>query len=213
VFDWLTEAVSNGPVGYLVVLLASGGDVLFPPVPSESIVVTAGVLAAQGDMQIALIVPLAAIGALIGDNVSYLLGRRVGEPVADRLFRGDKGRERLEWAERAVRRHGGVLVVIGRFIPGGRTASTFAAGTLEMPWRRFIAADLVAVVLWATFASMLGYAGGSTFKDSTGLSLLASLGVAALIGVAIEVWRRVQRQRGRDILGDPLDRVPESHGR
>ena len=212
-FDWLTEAVANGPVAYLVVLLASGGDVLFPPVPSESIVVTAGVVAAQGDLSILLVIPAAALGALVGDNLSYLLGRRIGDPVADRLFPGEKGQGRLAWAERAVQRHGGVLVVVGRFIPGGRTASTFAAGTLEMPWRRFIVADLVAVVVWAVFASMLGYAGGSTFEDSTGLSLLASLGVATLIGVAIEVWRRVQRQRGKDILGDPIDGVPQSHGR
>lgn len=212
-FDWLTEAVSNGPVAYLVVLLASGGDVLFPPVPSESIVVTAGVVAAQGDLSILLVIPTAAAGALIGDNLAYLLGRRIGDPVADRLFRGEARRARLEWAERAVERHGGVLVVIGRFIPGGRTASTFAAGTLDMPWRRFIAADLVAVVLWATFASMLGFAGGSTFEDSTGLSLLASLGVATLIGLGIEGYRRFQRQRGNDILGDPLDGVSESHGR
>jgi membrane protein DedA with SNARE-associated domain len=207
VFDRLTEAVANGPVAYLVVLVASGGDVLFPPVPSESIVVTAGVVAAQGDLSILLVIPAAALGALIGDNLSYLLGRRIGDPVADRLFRGESGRARLEWAERAVQRHGGTLVVLGRFIPGGRTASTFAAGTLEMPWRRFIAADLAAVVLWAVFASMLGYAGGSTFEHSTGLSLLASLGVATLIALAIEVWRRVQRHRGKDILGDPIDGV------
>ncbi len=212
-FDWLTEAVSNGPIAYLVLLLASGGDVLFPPVPSETIVVTAGVVAAQGDLSIFVVVPVAALGALLGDNAAYWLGRRVGDPVADRLFRSDAGRRRIAWAERAIERHGGVLVVLGRFIPGGRTASTFAAGTLEMPWRRFFVADLLAVCLWALFASMLGYAGGSTFEDSTGLSLLASLGVATLIAVAVEVWRRVQRQRGKDVLGDPLDGAAHPHGR
>jgi membrane-associated protein len=205
VFDWLTDAVSNGPVAYLVVLIASGGDVVFPPVPSETIVVTAGVFAARGDLILPLVIPSAALGAFIGDNIAYWLGRAVGDPVADRLFHGEKGRSRLEWAERAVERHGGTLIVLGRFLPGGRTASTFAAGTLEMPWRRFATADVLAVALWATFATMLGFAGGSTFRDSEWKPLLASLVAATLIAVGIEIYRRVQRHRGKDILGDPLD--------
>lgn len=204
-FDWLTDAVSNGPVAYLVVLIASGGDVVFPPVPSETIVVTAGVFAARGDLILPLVIPSAALGAFIGDNIAYWLGRAVGDPVADRLFHGEKGRSRLEWAERAVERHGGTLIVLGRFLPGGRTASTFAAGTLEMPWRRFATADVLAVALWATFATMLGFAGGSTFRDSEWKPLLASLVAATLIAVGIEIYRRVQRHRGKDILGDPLD--------
>jgi membrane protein DedA with SNARE-associated domain len=57
--------------------------------------------------------------------------------VAQRLFKGEKARGRLEWAERAIRRRGPLLVVIGRFIPGGRTASTFAAGTSIELWRRY----------------------------------------------------------------------------
>jgi membrane protein DedA with SNARE-associated domain len=205
VFDWLTEAVSNGPTAYLIVMLASGGDVIFPPVPSETIVVTAGVLAGRGDLSIFFVVPAAALGALIGDNIAYWLGRGIGDPVADRLFRGEKGQRHLQWAERAIERHGGVLIVAGRFIPGGRTASTFAAGSLEMPWRRFIVADLIAVSVWALFTAMLGYAGGSTFQGSAWKPLVASLSVATLIAIGVEVWRRVQRHRGKDILGDPLD--------
>jgi membrane protein DedA with SNARE-associated domain len=205
VFDWLTEAIQNGPIAYLVVLFASGGDVVFPPVPSETIVVTAGVFAAKGDLFLGFVIPLAATGAFIGDNLAYWLGRGIGDPVADRLFKGEKGRERLQWAERAIAKHGGTLIVLGRFIPGGRTASTFSAGTLEMDYRRFIVADVIAVCLWAVFATMLGFAGGSTFKDSHWKPLAASLAVATLIAVAIEVYRRVQRHRGRDILGDPIE--------
>jgi membrane protein DedA with SNARE-associated domain len=147
-------------------------------------------------------VPLVALGAMVGDNVSFFLGAKVGDPVANRLFRGDTGRRRLEWAERAVARRGVLLVVIGRFIPGGRTASTFAAGTLEMPWRRFIAADAAAATAWAVYASMLGYLGGATFRSSIWKSLVHALGVAAAVTVLVEAWRRIQKARGRDILGD-----------
>lgn len=204
-FDWLVDAVSGSAVTHLVVLAASGGDVLFPVIPSETMVVTAGVIAGRGELSIWLLVPAAAIGAFAGDNVSYWLGRRLGDAMARRLFRGEKGRRRLAWAQRAIDRRGGLLILVGRFIPGGRTAATFAAGSLEMSWRRFAAADAVAVSVWALYAALLGYAGGATFGDSSWKPFAASLGMAGVVMAAAEVYRRVQRSRGRDVLGDDLE--------
>jgi membrane-associated protein len=206
VFDWLTDQVTNEPVTYLVVLVAAAGDVLFPLIPSETIVITASVLAAQGSIHIWLIVPLVALGAFAGDNVSYLLGRLIGDPVARRLFRGERAQARLAWAEQAIARRGGLLILVGRFIPGGRTASTFASGTLEMPYARFARADAAAALIWALYASMLGYVGGASFKDSLWKPLALSLGVAGVAAGVIEGWRRLQMRRGKDILGDKLGR-------
>jgi membrane protein DedA with SNARE-associated domain len=204
VFDWLTHEVSNSAVTYPVIFAACATDVLFPLIPSETIVITASVLAAQGELLIWAIVPLVALGAFLGDNLCYLLGRKIGDPVADRLFKGEKGQARLQWAERALCRRGAILIGVGRFIPGGRTATTFAAGTLEMPYRQFLVADACAAALWALYVSMLGYLGGETFKNSLWLPLATSLGVACAVGLGFEVWRRLQRRRGRDILGDEL---------
>lgn len=204
-FDWLTDAVSSSDLSYLVIAAASGGDVLFPVIPSETIVVTAGVIAGRGGLSVLLIIPLAALGAMIGDNIAYWLGRKIGHRVSHFLFRGEKGEARLRWAERAIQRRGGILVVVGRFIPGGRTASTFAAGSLDMPYRRFLAFDALAVAVWATYAAMLGYVGGASFEDSSWKPFAASLGAAGLILVAAEAWRQIQKRRGRDFLGDPLD--------
>lgn len=203
-FDWLSQEVSQSPVTYLVVFMACAIDVLFPLVPSETIVITASVLAAQGELLIIGIVPLVAIGAFVGDNASYWLGRRIGDPVAKRLFTGKKGKGRLRWAEQALRRRGIILIAIGRFIPGGRTATTFAAGTLEMPYRNFLVADGVAACVWALYISMVGYLGGETFKDNLWLPLGASLACAMLVALSFEAWRRWQRHRGKDILGDRL---------
>lgn len=203
-FDWLTQEVSQSPVTYLVVFIAAGADVLFPPIPSETIVITASVLAAQGELVIWFIVPLVALGAFLGDNASYWLGRGIGDPVAERLFSGEKGRGRLQWAEEALQRRGVVLIAIGRFIPAGRTATTFAAGSLEMPYRQFLFADAIAAVVWALYASMLGYLGGETFKDNVWLPVALSLGVATAVGLSVEGWRRFQKRRGRDVLGDEL---------
>lgn len=203
-FDWLSQEVSGSAVSYLVVFVAAGLDVLFPLIPSETIVLTAAILAAQGDLLIFLLVPAVALGAFAGDNACYWLGRKVGDPIARRLFRGEKGRARLEWAEQALRRRGGVLIGVGRFIPGGRTATTFAAGTLEMPYRSFLVADAVAACLWAVYICALGYLGGETFKDSLWLPLASSLAVATAVGLGFEAWRRIQRRRGKDILGEEL---------
>ena len=203
-FDWLTQEVSHSPLTYPVVFAAAGLDVLIPLIPSEAIVVTASVLAAQGELMIWALVPMVALGAFVGDNLCYLLGRKIGDPIADRLFADEKGQARLLWAEEALRRRGAVLIGVGRFIPGGRTATTFAAGTLEMPYRQFVVADAFAAAIWAFYVSMLGYLGGEAFQDSLWLPLAASFACAMLVGLGFEVWRRVQCRRGKDILGDEL---------
>lgn len=203
-FNWLSQEVSQSPVTYLIVFVACATDVLFPLIPSETIVITASVLAAQGELLIVGIVPLVALGAFLGDNISYWLGRKIGDPIAKRLFKGRKGQARLRWAEQALRRRGIVLIGIGRFIPGGRTATTFAAGTLEMPYRNFLFADAIAACIWAVYISMLGFLGGETFKNSLWLPLAASLACAMAVALSFEGWRRWQRRRGKDILGDEL---------
>lgn len=203
-FDWLTHEVSQSAVTYPVVGFAAAADVLFPLIPSETIVITASVLAAQGDLLIWVIVPAVALGAFLGDNLCYLLGRKIGDPIADRLFDDEKGQARLRWAEEALRRRGAILIGAGRFIPGGRTATTFAAGTLEMPYRQFVVADAFAASIWALYVSMLGYLGGETFEDNLWLPLIASFACAMAVGAGFEGWRRLQSRRGKDILGDEL---------
>jgi membrane-associated protein len=191
VFDWLTQEVGQSAVTYPIVFVAAGTDVLFPLIPSETIVITASVLAAQGELFIWLIVPLVAVGAFLGDNVCYWL-------------KGEKGQARLRWAEEALRRRGAILIGVGRFIPGGRTATTFAAGTLEMPYRQFVTADAFAAALWSLYISMLGYLGGEAFKENLWLPLASSLACAMAVGLGFEIWRRWQQRRGKDILGDEL---------
>jgi membrane-associated protein len=204
VFDWLTQEVSESAVTYPVVFLAAGLDVLIPLIPSETIVLTASILAAQGELLIVAIVPLVALGAFLGDNACYWLGRKIGDPIARRLFKGEKGQARLQWAEHALQERGTLLIGIGRFIPGGRTATTFAAGTLEMSYRKFLLADAFAAGLWAVYICALGYLGGETFKDSFWIPLASSLAAAMAVGLGFEAWRRIQRRRGKDILGDEL---------
>ena len=204
-FDWLVALVSASPLTYLVLFAAVGGDAVLPVVPAEAMVITASVLAAQRHLLIAAVVAAAALGDFAGDHISYFLGRVFGQRAARRLSRGEKGARSLDWAQRTLERRGAAVLVVARFIPGGRTAATLAAGTLNMPWRRFAVADAVAAALWAVYASMIGYLGGSAFSQGGWGPLALSLGIAAAMALALDAYRRVQRRRGRDVLGDSLD--------
>jgi membrane-associated protein len=193
VFDWLTQMQAS-PLTYLAVLGACALDAVLPIVPSEAVVIAASVLAAKGELSIWLIVLAAAAGGFLGDTGSYLLGRTAGASAARRLFRSSKAEGRLSWAGKALERHGATIIVVARFVPGGRTATTFTAGTVGLPWPRFAAADAVGATLWATYAAGLGYLGGETFERRPVYAFLFGLGVALLVALAVEAARRVRRR-------------------
>jgi membrane-associated protein len=182
------NAVSGSAWSYGIIFGVAALDGFFPLVPSETTVIAAGVIAASGGLRIELILPAAAAGAVCGDNVSYWVGRMLGERIAGKLFAGDR-RKHLDRAHRLLEERGGYLIVIARFIPGGRTAATFAAGSLDWAWRRFIAFDIPAGVIWATYAGLLGYFGGKTFKDSPFKGFLVAFGIALVITFGVEVVR------------------------
>ena len=193
-FESLTEYVSGSPWTYLFLFAVSALDAIIPFVPSETSVIIAGVLAADGDLDLVLVILFAAAGAVTGDNASYWIGRKVGHRFVDRFFRGDR-RKQVDWAHRQVQERGGYLIIIGRFIPGGRIVVTLSCGMLEMPWRRFIAFDVVAGLVWATYAAMLGYVGGRTFEHSPLKGFLLAFAVALGVAGLIEAYRWYRRRR------------------
>jgi membrane-associated protein len=201
VFDWLTH-VQASPLTYLAVLGACALDAVFPIVPSEAVVIAASVLAAKGELSIWLVALAAAAGGFLGDTGSYVLGRTAGAAAARRLFRSPKAKHRLSWAGEALERHGATIIVVARFVPGGRTATTFTAGMVRLSWPRFAAADAVGATLWAAYAAGLGYLGGETFERRPLSAFLFGLGVALLVALAVEAARRLHaRPGGRGALG------------
>jgi membrane protein DedA with SNARE-associated domain len=204
-FDWLTQ-VQASPLTYLAVLGACALDAVLPIVPSEAVVIAASVLAAEGELSVWLVAVAAAAGGFLGDTGSYVLGRTAGVAAARRLFRSPKAKRRLSWAGEALERHGATIIVVARFVPGGRTATTFTAGTVGLPWPRFAAADAVGATAWAAYAAGLGYLGGETFEGHPLHALLFGLGMALLVALVIEAARRLGRrgaQAGdRGVLGE-----------
>ena len=136
---------------------------------------------------------LGAAGAFVGDNTSYGGGRFLGGPVQRRLFSGEKARRRLDWAKGFLKDRGGYVFVVARFIPGGRTATTFTAGLVHFRWiARFVPFVLLAAILWSTFGTLVGYFGGRVFEDQPIYALLLAFGIAGAITVGAEVWRRAR---------------------
>ena len=192
-FSQFTEWVSGAWWSYPLIFAVSMIDAFFPVVPSESVVITAGNLASSGDLWLLGVIAAAAGGAIVGDNISYAIGKYAGEHTVKRLFRSDKARRGFEWAEQQLERRGFYIIVIARFIPGGRTAVTFSSGyTHAMPWRKFIVADVIAGVLWASYASLLGYWGGKRFEDQPWKGLLIAFAIAVSATLVIELARRLR---------------------
>jgi membrane protein DedA with SNARE-associated domain len=165
-------------------------------VPSETVLVIGGNLAASGDLVLPLVILAGAAGAVVGDNISYGIGTLVGERTVKRWFRSEKWHRRLEWAERTLDERGAYIIIIARFIPGGRTAVTFSAGYVHsLPWRRFIVYDVVAGLIWGTYGALLGYFGGKTFEDNPLLGLALALGIALTLGLLVEAVRHLRERR------------------
>jgi len=195
-FDRIADWVSGEWWAYPVIFLVAAIDAFFPVVPSETVVIVGGNLASSGDLVLPLVILAGAAGAVLGDNISYGIGAWVGEHTVKRWFSSEKSQRRLEWAERMLDERGAYIIIIARFIPGGRTAVTFSAGYIPtFPWRRFIVYDVVAGVIWASYAALLGYFGGKTFEDRPWLGLLIALGIALTAGLLVEAVRHLRQRR------------------
>jgi len=183
---------------YAIAFVVPALDAVIPVLPSETAVVALGVATAGStDPRIALLVFLAAAGACAGDNLSYLVGRRFEPWVDRRIFAGERGLVRREWARATLDRFGARLIVVCRFIPGGRTAVTLTCGATEYPRRRFLAATAFAGAIWASYAFFVGRLGGKAFEHKPWLGLLLALGSALAVSALVELGRRVAHRVGR----------------
>ena len=194
----LSQLGVSSLISYVLAILLPALDALIPLVPSETAVIALGVATAGStDPRIAALVGLAACGAFLGDNATYLLGRRFGPTVAGRVFAGQRGARRRAWAERSLGRFGTRIIIGCRFIPGGRTAITLTCGLVGYSRRRFIAATACAAVIWASYAFLIGRLGGQAFADRPWAGLLLALGLTIAVSLVIEVARRAWGWRRR----------------
>ncbi len=192
------EGVVSTPWVYLALFGIAALDGFFPVVPSETLVITLGVFAAaEGQPEAVLVAVVAAAGALTGDHVSYALGRRAGPRVFERLRAGSRAQRAYERVGRMLAERGGLVLVVARYIPGGRTAATLTTGATGFPRRTFTRYALLAAVTWAVYGTTLGYAGGAAFEDEPLRGVALGLGLAFGIWLLHEGVRAVRLRRAR----------------
>lgn len=167
-------------------------------IPGESIVVFSGFLAERGVFDLEVIIPVAAIGATLGDNIGYEIGRRLGRPWLLRHGRLLKLRARhLDRAEAFFKRHGNQAVFLGRFIGFARALVPFVAGAARMKYRWFLLYNALGAMLWSVLAVLLGYFAGASWRvveRRLGQGGAIAGGLVLLALVAWWLWRRRKRK-------------------
>lgn len=178
----------------ILLLLVGGG--LGLPVPEELVVLTAGVLAGQGRVDLFAAGLTCYLGVLAGDLLLYTIGRRAGPRVLERRhFRRLFTPERVRWIEERVQRHGALTIVLARLTAGLRAPTFLIAGVSRLPLRRFLLADAAAALFTVSLVLLLGYHFGTRVTP-----VLRRIGawehtVVAILAGATLLWMLVAWRR------------------
>ena len=194
--------------GYFAVAFLVAVESFGVPLPGETIVVAAALYAGHTHrLSVWAIFAVAAVAAIVGDNIGYLLGRTGGERLIRRYGRYVRLDEaKLQVVRNLFDRHGAKVVFFGRFVSILRTYAAFFAGTTRMPWRRFLIYNAAGGVLWAALYTFASYGLGDTFRSiETELTVAFSAAAVLTIAAVIVVLRRRNKKvlvevasRGRD---------------
>jgi membrane protein DedA with SNARE-associated domain len=182
------------PLLFLMVMAESSGLL----VPGETALITAGVLASQGTLQIELVIALAACAAIVGDNIGYVIGRKGGRWALQRPGRLHRQRlEVLAIGEPFFERHGPKAVFFGRFVLGLRVWASWLAGGTRMPWHSFVLWNALGGITWATAVGLIAYFLGHSAGNAIQTFGLFGL-VAAVAAILSALWlHRRHRLRSR----------------
>lgn len=173
-----------------LVIFLETGIVATPFLPGDSLLFAAGAIASLGNINIALLIILLAVAAILGDTVNYWIGRKAGPLVFSKekslFFNKDYLRRAYDFYEK----HGAKTIVIARFIPIIRTFAPFVAGIGHMSYAKFVAYNITGGILWVMAFSLAGFFFGNipVIKENFGLVIIAII-IVSLIPTVIEFWK------------------------
>lgn len=171
-------------------------------VPGETVLLAASFLASRGDLDLVTVIIVAILGALAGNNLGYLIGRRGGRPFVERYghYFG-VSEKRIRAAEEYFDRHGGKTVLIGRFAAGIRVFVALLAGASRMNYLHFFLYTLAAVVSWTLSISAVGFLFGRSLEKLVRSTSLFSMAVLALLAVVVLIYlyARTRRKKEADV--------------
>jgi membrane protein DedA with SNARE-associated domain len=178
--------------------LLVGIEALGVPLPGETAVIFAGLAASQHKLSIVAVIVVAAGGAIIGDNIGFVIGRRGGRALLERPGRFYDERKRvLEIGDPFFARHGPKAVFLGRWITGLRVWTSWLAGASEMRWRTFLVWNALGGIAWATSVALAAYYGGNSVKSVfSAIGLYGGIAAGVLVVLAVGyVWWRLKKRR------------------
>ena len=180
---------------YPAVFVMTTLDAVIPVIPSEAVVLAAGVFAAGSGAapSLPLVIAAAAAGIWAGDHLAYVVGRSV---LGNKLvMRSGRLRKAVGLAAKQLDKRGGGLIVTSRFVPGGRITMNLVSGMTRFPQRRFSRASALGAIGWATYTVALGFIGGTAFAANPLLGLALGFGLSLGITALVEHIRRRRTKR------------------
>jgi membrane protein DedA with SNARE-associated domain len=192
--ELILQAVAS-PWLALILFTVTVIDGFFPPVPSETVLVAAAAVSAStGGGDLLMLGLVAAVGAAVGDNIAFAIGRRIGtrRPA---WMRRPRIATAFDRAERALDQRSAMLILGARYIPVGRVAVNMSAGALGFSWRRFVPLSIVGGVSWSALSLAIGLLAGSWVEDQPLVSAGIGIALALVVGLVIDRVATFRRRR------------------
>jgi membrane-associated protein len=194
-------------IGYPVLFLLIAVETTGIPVPGETALITAAIVASKGRLQIELVIALAAAAAILGDNIGFALGRKLGRRVLSAPGPLYRHRVRvLRVGEPFFDRHGPKAVFLGRWVTGLRITAAWLAGANRMRWPTFLFWNALGGIAWATSVGLASYYLGHTAGQIVKTGGLIGLGAVVFAGFGVWVVLRARRERGEQAVDELLER-------
>lgn len=212
-FDGLLTSLGElmgSPWIYPLIAAISLVDAVVPIFPSEAPLIMAGVYAGStGSPNLLLILLAAGTGAMVGDHIAYFIGRAAAGRI-DAVPADTRRGRAISGAKKLLDSRGGMALVIGRFIPWGRIATTIVFGAMRYPRSRFTMFDAVGVAAWALHGTLMGYIGGHAFEKEPLKGLALGLGLAVVVSALIELarWFVSRRRKAAEPTTGPEPTAP-----
>ena len=180
-------------VTYLLLIGLVAAESAGLPLPGETALITASILASQGHVDLPLVIVFAVVASVTGDNLGYLFGRHYGRRLLEhhRLPFEEHRKKVLEKGDEFFAKHGGKAVALGRFVAGVRVVVALLAGVNHLPWRVFALWNVLGAIVWATTVAVLAYYVGEAIQHDLLIGrLIVACIVVVLVGIHLFAHRR-----------------------
>jgi membrane protein DedA with SNARE-associated domain len=190
-----------GNVGLPVLFVLIAVESMGVPLPGETALFTAAILASKGKLSIEAVIAVSAAAAILGDNVGYLIGRKAGRRLLEAPGPFERHRRAvITYGQPFFDRHGPKAVFLGRFVSGLRITAAWLAGVNRMKWTSFLFWNATGGIVWATAVGLLGYFGGHAAEHAVKtVGLAGAIAAALLLAIA---WLVYHRRQGRPVMDE-----------